>query len=51
MTLLKQEGRIGALSLKNRMIMAPMGIHNGDYTEDTVNFYKARIEGGISSNL
>nr|WP_305136018.1 FAD-dependent oxidoreductase [uncultured Schaedlerella sp.] len=48
MSLLKQEGTIGKLKLKNRLIMAPMGIHNGDYTQDTVEFYKARIEGGAS---
>ncbi len=48
MALLQQPGKIGRLTLKNRMIMAPMGIHNGDYTQDTVEFYKARIEGGAS---
>ena len=51
MALLKQSGKIGRLTLKNRMIMAPMGIHNGDYTEDTVAFYRARIEGGASMIL
>lgn len=48
MILLQQSGMIGKLKLKNKMIMAPMGIHNGDYTHDTVDFYKARIEGGAS---
>ncbi len=48
MTLLQQKGKIGRLILKNKMIMAPMGIHNGDYTQDTVDFYKARIEGGAA---
>ncbi len=48
MTLIKEKGKIGRLELKNRMIMAPMGIHNGDYTDDTVGFYKARIEGGAA---
>ncbi len=51
MSLLKREGTIGKLKLKNRMIMAPMGIHNGDYTQDTVAFYQARIEGGASMIL
>ena len=48
MALLQTTGKIGRLTLKNRMIMAPMGIHNGDYTRDTVEFYRMRIEGGIS---
>lgn len=51
MALLQQTGKIGNLILKNKMIMAPMGIHNGDYTQDTVNFYKARIEGGAAMIL
>ena len=48
MALLGEKGSIGRITLKNRMIMAPMGIHNGDYTQDTVEFYKARIQGGAS---
>lgn len=51
MALLQQKGKIGKLTLKNKMIMAPMGIHNGDYTQDTVDFYKARIEGGAAMIL
>lgn len=48
MAILQESGKIGNLTLKNRMIMAPMGIHNGDYTQDTVDFYRVRIEGGIA---
>lgn len=48
MALLQKKGNIGKITLKNKMIMAPMGIHNGDYTQDTVEFYKARILGGAS---
>lgn len=45
---LKEPGTIGRLQLKNRMLMAPMGIHNGDYTQETVDFYSERIRGGAS---
>lgn len=48
MARLQEKGNIGKLTLKNKMIMAPMGIHNGDYTQDTVAFYKARILGGAA---
>lgn len=48
MALLQQTGEIGTLTLKNKIIMAPMGIHNGDYTQETIDFYKARIDGGAA---
>jgi 2,4-dienoyl-CoA reductase-like NADH-dependent reductase (Old Yellow Enzyme family)/thioredoxin reductase len=43
--------RIGAMEIKNRLVMAPMGSNyadeNGQVTEQLIAYYKARAEGGI----
>ncbi|MBP2367812.1 NAD(P)/FAD-dependent oxidoreductase [Pseudonocardia parietis] len=44
--------RLGPLTLKNRLVMAPMGtcLDNGGYvTEDTVAYYRRRAEGGVGA--
>lgn len=43
------EGRIGAMRLKNRIAMAPMGTYlaaNGAVTEELIDYYVARARGG-----
>lgn len=46
-----QTGRIGTLQLKNRLIMAAMGVPlaeaEGGVTDQMVSFYRARAEGGV----
>lgn len=48
---LLQPGRIGPLTLKNRVIMAPMTTRQADrdgfVTEAAIAYYKARAEGGV----
>lgn len=51
MSLLTQKGRIGGLELKNRMLMAPMGTHNGNMDEGTLAYFKTRLAGGASMVL
>ena len=46
-----QPGRIGTLELKNRLVMAPMGIgalvgFDGLFSERAIDYYEARAEGG-----
>ncbi|GAA4683272.1 FAD-dependent oxidoreductase [Pseudonocardia yuanmonensis] len=44
--------RLGPLTLKNRLVMAPMGtcLDNGGYiTDDTVAYYRRRAEGGVGA--
>jgi 2,4-dienoyl-CoA reductase-like NADH-dependent reductase (Old Yellow Enzyme family) len=44
-------GRIGPITLKNRVIMAPMTTRKADaegyVTEDSIAYYRARAEGGV----
>jgi hypothetical protein len=51
--LLAQPGRIGALTLKNRVIMAPMGTNysttDGLSTERDKLYYALRAEGGVAA--
>lgn len=47
-----QPGKIGAVELKNRLIMAPMGIGalvglDGLFSERAIDYYEARAEGGV----
>lgn len=51
MAFLEKEGSIGCLQLKNRMLMAPMGTHNGNLDEGTLAYFKARLAGGVSMIL
>lgn len=44
--------RLGPLTLRNRLVMAPMGtcLDNGGYiTDDTVAYYRRRAEGGVGT--
>lgn len=43
-----ERGKIGSLTLKNKMIMAPMGLHAGNLNQRVIDFYKARIDGEIA---
>jgi 2,4-dienoyl-CoA reductase-like NADH-dependent reductase (Old Yellow Enzyme family) len=44
-------GRIGTIEIKNRIVMAPMTTRladqNGFVTENTIDYYMARVRGGI----
>ena len=51
MALLVQSGNIGKLHLKNRMLMAPMGTHNGNMDEGTLEYFKTRLSGGVAMVL
>jgi 2-enoate reductase len=47
-----QPGKIGKVELKNRLVMAPMGIgaltdFNGTFSERAIDYYEARAKGGI----
>ena len=49
---LLESGRIGTLEIKNRIVMAPMGIHglhepDGDWGERLCAYYEARAAGGV----
>jgi 2,4-dienoyl-CoA reductase-like NADH-dependent reductase (Old Yellow Enzyme family)/thioredoxin reductase len=50
-TSLYSAGKIGALELKNRVIMAAMGVPlagaEGEVTDKMIAFYRARAEGGV----
>ena len=48
---LTQPVSIGNLTLKNRMVMAPMGVDLGNYDERTRAYYLARAKGGIGMIL
>ena len=47
----EQKGFIGAMELKNRFVMAPMGVRyaapNGETTEQLLSYYEARAKGGV----
>ena len=51
MSLLAQEAAIGSMTLKNRMIMAPMGPHFQDIDRKAVEYFAARAEGGAAMIL
>lgn len=51
MSLLAQEAAIGSMTLKNRMIMAPMGPHFQDIDRKAVEYFVARAEGGAAMIL
>jgi 2,4-dienoyl-CoA reductase-like NADH-dependent reductase (Old Yellow Enzyme family)/NADPH-dependent 2,4-dienoyl-CoA reductase/sulfur reductase-like enzyme len=42
-----QKGNIGKLELDNRLVMAPMGSHYGNVSEDAIAYYAARAHGGF----
>lgn len=46
MSILMQPARIGRLRLKNRIVMAPMGVTIGNMTESTVAYFVERARGG-----
>jgi dimethylglycine catabolism A len=52
LTLLQQPGRIGPLTLRNRVVMAPMGTNfsttDGLSTARDVNYYAERARGGVA---
>lgn len=49
-TKLFEEGRIGELRLKNRIVMPPMGtglaLYSGEASEDIIRYYEERAKGG-----
>lgn len=45
---LLEESSIGAMRLKNRIIMAPMGAELGDFDVRTNAYYVARAKGGVA---
>jgi 2,4-dienoyl-CoA reductase-like NADH-dependent reductase (Old Yellow Enzyme family) len=51
MNVLLTPGRIGAVEIRNRIIMPPMTTRlsdeEGHVTDDTVNYYMARVRGGV----
>ncbi|ODU05038.1 MAG: hypothetical protein ABS81_08615 [Pseudonocardia sp. SCN 72-86] len=52
MSVLFEPVRLGSLTLKNRLVMAPMGtcLDNGGYiTDDTVAYYERRARGGVGA--
>jgi len=54
--MLFEPGKIGDLSLKNRTIMAPMGIGalvepDGRLSERAIDYYVARAKGGVGMNF
>lgn len=51
MALLAKRGSIGKLNLKNRILMAPMGTHNGNMDEGTLAYFKTRLAGGAAMVL
>ena len=48
MSLLSQPAHIGKMRLKNRMVMAPMGVTIGNMTEATVAYFVERARGGAA---
>lgn len=49
-TRLFQEGKIGGVTIKNRVVMPPMGtglaLHNGEASDDIIRYYEERAKGG-----
>lgn len=48
MSILMQPTHIGRLELKNRIVMAPMGVTIGNMTESTVAYFLERAKGGAA---
>ena len=46
---------IGAIEVKNRIVMSPMGTNlgspNGEVTQSLISYYAARAEGGVQNGL
>lgn len=52
MSVLFEPVRLGGLTLKNRLVMAPMGTcldNGGHITDDTVAYYRRRAQGGVGA--
>ncbi|GEL22648.1 NADH oxidase [Pseudonocardia sulfidoxydans NBRC 16205] len=52
MSVLFSPARLGSLTLKNRLVMAPMGTcldNGGHITDDTVAYYERRARGGVGA--
>ncbi len=47
-SLLTQPVKIGRMELKNRMVMAPMGVTVGNMSESTVEYFVERAKGGAA---
>ena len=51
MNILLTPARIGAVEIKNRIVMPPMTTRTADaegfVTDDTINYYMARVQGGV----
>ncbi|HXQ51017.1 MAG TPA: NAD(P)-binding protein [Stellaceae bacterium] len=51
MNILLTPARIGAVEIRNRIVMPPMTTRLADaegfVTDDTINYYRARVEGGV----
>ena len=47
-SILSRPIRIGRMELKNRMVMAPMGVTVGNLTPASVAYFAARAEGGAA---
>lgn len=46
-----EKGKIGNMTLKNRVVMAPMGAPadvDGGFTENSINYFEARAKGGVA---
>lgn len=48
MSTLTQSGSIGKLTLKNRILMAPMGTHTGNMDQQSLDYFETRIDGGAA---
>jgi 2,4-dienoyl-CoA reductase-like NADH-dependent reductase (Old Yellow Enzyme family) len=51
MSILMQPTHIGRLELKNRIVMAPMGVTIGNMTESTVAYFLERARAGRHGHL
>jgi len=47
-TMLLQPIQIGSMQLKNRMVLAPMGVTIGNMTAATVDYFVERAKGGAA---
>lgn len=47
-SILSRPIRIGRMELKNRMVMAPMGVTVGNLSPASVAYFAARAEGGVA---
>lgn len=48
MAIITTPAKIGKMELKNRMVLAPMGPHFGDFTRSAVEYFVKRAEGGAA---